>query len=63
MSQLRTEFHRHETPDGVLTWMVTVDRTWTNKPLHGRPNNFELDGEPLATSEGRALRVRHEIID
>ncbi len=60
---LRTEIHRHETPDGVLTWIVPVVRIPEGAPLYGRPRNFELDGEPLSPREGRALKLRHEILD
>jgi hypothetical protein len=63
MSRLRSEFHRHETPDGVLTWIVPVDRSSTCNPQYGRPTEFELDGKPLTVSQGRSLKLRHEIID
>lgn len=60
--RLRAEFHRHETPDGVLTWLVTIDSS-NGEPRSGRPRNFELDGKPLSGRQGRALRLRHQLID
>ena len=59
LNELRTAFHRHETTDGVLTWTVPVGRTMT----YGRPRDFELNDRPLTVSEGRALKLRHKIVD
>jgi hypothetical protein len=61
--RLRTEFHRHDTPDGVLTWTVAVDPATAGRSRCGRPREFELDGEPLTVSQGRSLKLRHEITD
>lgn len=63
MSRERTEFHRHETTEGVLTWLVTVDSTSSSEPRYARPRGFELDGEPLTVQEGRELKLRHQILD
>jgi hypothetical protein len=63
MNRLRSEFHRQETPQGVLTWIVTIDPTSTGRSRCGRPRQFELDGEPLTVSEGRSLKLQYEILD
>jgi hypothetical protein len=61
-NELRTAFHRHETTDGVLTWTVPVGRTTNGRPTYARPRDFELNDKPLDVSEGRALKLRHNIV-
>ena len=61
-SRTRTEFHRHETPEGVLTWFVNTRLAMRNT-WHGLASEFELDGEPLTVAQGRAIKRRYGILD
>jgi hypothetical protein len=63
MAVRRTTVHRHETPEGVLTWSVNVRLTANSPVVDGLPTDFELDGEPLTVSEGRAIKRRYAILD
>ena len=61
-SRTRTKFHRHETPEGVLTWVVNT-RLGMRNTRHGLASDFELDGEPLTVVQGRAIKRRYGILD